>query len=96
MQGADVAPTARELVACDKARKEAREVVERWTALRTTGLAALNAKLRTAGQASVAIPGVPCGPVRPPDRTCRRMTTTMTMMAEPEYSRTAVILVTID
>ena len=55
MQGADAAPTANEVAACDRARAQARAVMPRWTALRTTGLAALNARRKAAGQPLVTI-----------------------------------------
>ncbi len=53
MQGADVAPTAREIAACDKARGDYQTALARWTALETKGLAAFNAKRKAAGQAEV-------------------------------------------
>ena len=58
MQGADVTPTAREVAACDRARADSRVVLGRWAALETTGLAALNAKLRAAGHSPVVVPRV--------------------------------------
>jgi len=57
MQGADVAPTAREVAACDRAEAQSRAVLGRWAALKT-GLAALNAKRRAAGQSPVDVPRV--------------------------------------
>jgi photosystem II stability/assembly factor-like uncharacterized protein len=59
MQGADVAPTAREIAACDRAQAESGVVLRRWAALQTTGLAALNAKRRAAGQSPVVVPRIP-------------------------------------
>ncbi|HVT38015.1 MAG TPA: hypothetical protein VHE78_03155 [Gemmatimonadaceae bacterium] len=56
MQEADVTPTAREVAACERARAQSAAVLRQWTALRTTGLAALNARRRAAGQSPVAIP----------------------------------------
>ncbi len=56
MQGADVAPTANQVAACDRARKQSAEVMKQWTALKTTGLAELNAKRKAAGQPAVTIP----------------------------------------
>jgi len=53
LQGADVAPTAREIAACDKAREQSRLALARWTAFKTTGLAALNAKRKAAGEPEV-------------------------------------------
>jgi hypothetical protein len=58
MQAADVAPTARQVAACDAARAEARDVLARWTALRTTELDAFNARRRAAGLPPVTPPGV--------------------------------------
>ncbi len=58
MQGADVAPTAREVAACDRAESQSRAALSRWAALKTTGLAALNAKRRAAGQSPVEVPRV--------------------------------------
>ena len=55
MQGADVAPTAAQLAAADRARAGA-EVMAKWTALKTAGLAALNAKRKAAGQPALALP----------------------------------------
>jgi hypothetical protein len=55
MQGADVAPTAGQVAACEQARTQLDTVLARWNALRTTGLSQLNAKLRTAGQPPVVI-----------------------------------------
>jgi photosystem II stability/assembly factor-like uncharacterized protein len=56
MQAADVAPTANQVAACGKARATAGEVMAKWKALSTTGLAALNAKLKASGQGAVALP----------------------------------------
>ncbi|HEV8197682.1 MAG TPA: hypothetical protein VGP87_13640, partial [Gemmatimonadales bacterium] len=55
MQGADVAPTSAQVAACDRARAQAAEVMARWTTLKTTGLAAFNAK-RKAGQTPIIVP----------------------------------------
>ena len=55
-QGADVAPTAAEVAACARARTRSVEAMRRWTALTTTGLAALNAKRRAAGQSPIVVP----------------------------------------
>ncbi len=60
MQSADVAPTAADVAACDRARADAVAVMARWRALSTTGLAAFNAKRRAAGRSPIAIP--PGGP----------------------------------
>lgn len=49
MQGADVAPTSRQVAAGDEARTGSRDVLARWNGLRTTELEAFNAKRRAAG-----------------------------------------------
>jgi photosystem II stability/assembly factor-like uncharacterized protein len=56
MQSADVAPTASQIAAVTRARTAGSAVMRRWTALKTTGLAALNAKRKAAGQAAIAVP----------------------------------------
>ncbi len=56
MQGADVAPTAGQVAACDRAKAQSFEVMAKWTALKTTGLAALNAKRKAAGQLLLELP----------------------------------------
>jgi len=56
MQGAEAAPTANQVAACDRASRQLAEVMKKWTALKTTGLAALNAKRKAAGQPSVTLP----------------------------------------
>jgi len=56
MQGADVAPTASEVAAVGRARAQGREAMAKWNTLSTTGLAALNAKRKAAGQPPVVIP----------------------------------------
>ncbi len=56
MQGADVAPTAMQAAACTRARGQFSAAMARWNALRTSGLAALNAKRRAAGQPVITIP----------------------------------------
>ena len=48
MQDAEVAPTAREVAACDAARAQSVEVVARWEAL--------NARVRAAGLPPVRVP----------------------------------------
>jgi hypothetical protein len=53
MQAAEVAPTASQIAAVTKARGDAAAVMKRWTAVRTTGLAALNAKRKKAGQSAI-------------------------------------------
>ena len=56
MQGADVAPTAKEVAACAAARTQSATVIARWTRLTTTGLAALNAKRKAACQPLIVFP----------------------------------------
>jgi photosystem II stability/assembly factor-like uncharacterized protein len=56
MQSADVAPTAAQVAACSRAEAQSVEVMARWTALTTTGLAELNARRKAAGQSIVALP----------------------------------------
>ena len=56
MQGADVAPTAGQVAACDRARTQAAQVTAQWSALKTAGLAALNAKRRAAGLPPLLLP----------------------------------------
>jgi len=56
MQSAEVAPTAAEVSACDRARTQAGEVMARWARLKTAGLAAFNATRRAAGLTPLALP----------------------------------------
>jgi photosystem II stability/assembly factor-like uncharacterized protein len=56
MQGAEVTPTARQAAACQRARAQAAQVTARWTALKTTGLAAFNTKRKAAGQPALTLP----------------------------------------
>ncbi len=56
MQSADVTPTASEVAAAALARGQSTDALTRWNSLRTTGLAALNAKRKAAGLAPVSIP----------------------------------------
>jgi len=56
MQGAEVAPTARQVAACTTARAQLAGAMKRWTALKGNGLAGLNAKLKASGQAAVTLP----------------------------------------
>jgi len=56
MQAGEFAPTARELEACATARADSAKVMAKWSALATTDLAALNAKLKAAGQPAIALP----------------------------------------
>jgi hypothetical protein len=53
MQNADVAPTAAQVTAANAAHTTAAATLARWTRLRGTGLTALNAKLKAAGQQPV-------------------------------------------
>ena len=55
MQGAEVAPTARDVAACDEARTRSDDVMGKWRTLSTTGLAALNAKRTAAGLQPIRI-----------------------------------------
>ena len=54
MQGSEVAPTANQLAASTRARTTSSDITKRWTALKTTGLAALNAKRKAAGLAPLS------------------------------------------
>jgi photosystem II stability/assembly factor-like uncharacterized protein len=56
MQGAEVAPTAREVAACATARTQSATMMARWTTLTTIDLAVLNAKRKAAGQPVIVIP----------------------------------------
>jgi hypothetical protein len=56
MQSADAAPTANAIAGVAKARSEGAGVMARWNKLKTTDLTALNAKLKSSGQAPVEIP----------------------------------------
>ncbi len=56
MQGGEVAPTVMQVAACDRVRKQSAELMKKWTTLKTTGLADLNAKRKAAGQAAVTLP----------------------------------------
>jgi hypothetical protein len=56
MQAADAPPTAREVAACADARRQAADLTARWTKLKTTDLAALNARRKGAGQPAIVIP----------------------------------------
>jgi hypothetical protein len=49
MQGADVQPTTLQVTTIETALKNARAAMSRWSALKTTELAALNAQLKAAG-----------------------------------------------
>jgi photosystem II stability/assembly factor-like uncharacterized protein len=54
LQGADAQPTALQLKTMTGALDHARAVMARWSAIRTTELAALNARLKTAGLAQIS------------------------------------------
>ena len=56
MQRADVTPTANQVAACARAREQSRAVLQRWTALKTTDLAVLNARRKAAGAPPVTLP----------------------------------------
>jgi hypothetical protein len=56
MQGADVAPTSREIAACDEARRMSAVFMTRWTAAVTADLTALNARRKGAGQPAITVP----------------------------------------
>lgn len=56
MQRAEVPPTASQIAAVGRARTQWASLLPRWTALKTTGLSALNAKRRAAGLPEV-VPG---------------------------------------
>jgi len=53
MQGADAAPTAREIAAVTEARRQSAALMARWTKLTTVDLPALNAKRKAAGQPAI-------------------------------------------
>ena len=54
LQGADVTPTTVQINAIAAARAKAAKVMAQWTALETTDLAAVNAKLKAAGVETLA------------------------------------------
>jgi hypothetical protein len=56
MQRAEVTPTASQVAAAGRARAQAAQVLPKWTALKTSGLAALNAKRRAAGLPALRVP----------------------------------------
>ena len=56
MQGAEAAPTAREVAAVTEARRQSAATMARWTKLTTMDLAALNAKRKAAGQPPIELP----------------------------------------
>ncbi|MDQ2889027.1 MAG: glycoside hydrolase [Gemmatimonadota bacterium] len=56
MQSADVAPTASEVNASERARAQLSDVMSRWNALKTAGLTAFNTKRKAAGESAVSLP----------------------------------------
>jgi hypothetical protein len=56
LQGADVAPTANQRATIAAARQAATTAMGRWAALRTTELAALNARLQASGLPKIDVP----------------------------------------
>ena len=55
VEEADVEPTTQAMAAVRNAQRDFASLVSRWSRLRTTELAALNAKLRAAGQATIGL-----------------------------------------
>jgi photosystem II stability/assembly factor-like uncharacterized protein len=55
MQGADVAPTARDVQACADARRQSTAVMAKWNRITTVDLPALNAKRKAAGQEPIVV-----------------------------------------
>ena len=53
LQGADVRPTTVQLNAIASARATASQAMAKWAAIKTIDLPALNAKLKTAGLATI-------------------------------------------
>jgi hypothetical protein len=58
MQAAEVPPTASQIAAVTKARADAAGVMKRWTTVKTSGLASLNAKRKKAGQSAIELPAI--------------------------------------
>jgi len=56
MQGAEVPPTNNQIAACDRANKAFADVMKKWTTMKTTGLAAVNAKRKAEGKAAITLP----------------------------------------
>jgi photosystem II stability/assembly factor-like uncharacterized protein len=56
MQGADATPTSGQVAAATKARTDANAAIRRWNSLKTTGLSAVNAKRKAAGQPAITMP----------------------------------------
>ena len=55
LEDADAEPTTTALAAVRRVEQDQAGVITRWTAVRTTGLAALNAKLKASGQQEIVI-----------------------------------------
>ncbi len=56
MHNADVAPTATQVATCAAARAMGVDVLPKWNALRTTGIAAFNGKRKAAGLPTLKLP----------------------------------------
>ena len=56
LEDADAEPTTQATAAVQSALQNQAKLVARWTAIRTTAVPALNAKLRAAKQSEIAIP----------------------------------------
>ena len=56
LEEADAEPTTQAVLAVRTALRAQAGLVTRWTGLRTTGLTAVNAKLRAAGQSEIVLP----------------------------------------
>jgi hypothetical protein len=55
MQGAEVAPTAAQAAAVAKAKAQSADALAKWKAIVSTGLPALNAKRKAAGQPAIEV-----------------------------------------
>jgi hypothetical protein len=55
MQGAEAAPTAREVTAANEAKRQSTALMAKWTRASTVDLAAVNAKRKAAGQPPIVI-----------------------------------------
>ena len=56
LQDADTAPTATQVAACERAETQLRDLLPKWSAVKTNQLAAFNAKRKAAGQPEVVLP----------------------------------------
>jgi predicted SprT family Zn-dependent metalloprotease len=56
LQSADTAPTAAQTAATERAKTQAQAVMAKWNQVKTTDLAAFNARLRSKGQAALTLP----------------------------------------